>query len=258
MTRIEINMTVVTRIAFVSDVHGNLPALEAVLEELDRLGPLDRIVGGGDYVAGGAYPQECLTRVRSEIWDHVRGNADEWIVDTATGGRIPARGAGSEVRPDESLRETLQWCVERLDGESIDFLADLPIDWSIDGPSGQKLVFVHATPTSTHPGFPPDEPEKVLLPMFAETGADVLLHGHIHFAYLREIDDRRIGCVGSVGRPFDRDPRPCFLIATDDGTGWKLDHHRVKYDNEAYIEELTQSTMPHADELIESIRTGER
>src|SRR5690554_4699941 len=142
-------MTAATRIAFVSDVHGNLPALEAVLTELERHEPFDRVVGGGDYVAGGVFPQECLDRRRALEWDFVRGNADEWIVDTATAGRIPARGAGSEIRPGEAERETMTWCVERLTEESIDFLADLPIDWTIDGPSGQKLVYVHATPTST-------------------------------------------------------------------------------------------------------------
>jgi predicted phosphodiesterase len=251
-------MTAVTRIAFVSDVHGNLPALEAVLEEIDRHEPFDRVVGGGDYVAGGAFPQQSLDRMRRAGWDYVRGNADEWIVDMATGGKIPARGAGSERKPDDRTRETLQWGVEHLDDESIDFLAGLPIDWSISGPSGQKLVFVHATPTSTHPGFPPDEPENVILPMFAETGADVLLHGHIHHAYLRRIGDRVIGCVGSVGMPFDSDPRPCFLIASDDGTGWKLDHQRVTYDNEAYIADLLQSNMPHAEEPAHRIRTADR
>lgn len=251
-------MTAVTRIAFVSDVHGNLPALEAVLEELERQEPFDRVVGGGDYVAGGVFPAECLARQRTAGWDFVRGNSDEWVVEIATGGRIPAQGAGSELKPDEAQRETMQWCAERLDNESIDFLSTLPIEWSMTGPSGQKLVFVHATPTSTHPGFPPDVEEEVLLPMFAETGADVLLHGHIHFAYLRDLGDRRIGCVGSVGQPFDRDPRPCFLIATDDGAGWRLQHHRVTYDNESYIVDLEQTTMPHAELNVSRIRSGER
>lgn len=250
-------MTAVTRLAFVSDVHGNLPALEAVLEELQRLEPFDRVIGGGDYTAGGAYPKESLDRMRQRGWDFVRGNADEWIVEIATGGRIPAQAYPPDAAPDANLRETLAWIAGKLDDDDIDFLANLDIPWSMTGPSGQTIVYVHATPSSTHPGYPPDADESIFVPMFAETGADVLLHGHIHYAYLREISAGTLGCVGSVGLPFDRDPRPCFLIATDDGTGWSLEHRRVSYDNEAYATALEASGMPHAAEPARRVRTAE-
>lgn len=251
-------MTAVTRIAFVSDIHGNLPALEAVLEELERHGPFDKIVGGGDYAAGGIYPQECLARVRAAGWDFVRGNADEWLVEIATEGETPAQGWTPEVAPDEKTREIMGWTVAHLDPDSVSFMAGLPIDWSITGPSGRKLVFVHATPTSTHFGYAPDAPAEIFQPMFAETGADVLLHGHIHYAYLRAIGAGTLGCVGSVGLPFDRDARACFLIATDDGAGWRLDHIRVPYDREAYLTSVMESTLPYADEYAEKVRTAER
>lgn len=250
-------MTAVTRIAIVSDVHGNLPALEAVLEELERHEPFDRVVGGGDYIAGGAYPKESLDRMRRQGWDFVRGNADEWIVDIATNGEVPARNYPAGSEPDGNLRETLAWGADKLVQEDIDFLAGLGIDWSINGPSGQKLVYVHSTPSSTHPVYGPDTDEAQVVPMFEETGANVLLHGHIHFAYLREISAGRLGCVGSVGLPFDRDPRPCFLIATDDGTGWVLEHHRVTYDNEAYAIAVQSSGIPHSDATVRRIRTAE-
>jgi predicted phosphodiesterase len=251
-------MTAVSRIAFVSDVHGNLPALEAVLEELQKLEPFDRVVGGGDYAAGGAYPQECLARVRPLGWDFVRGNADEWMVEIATGGRIPAKGHVPEAVPNAAVRELLAWGAGRLGDDDIDFLAGLELVWSMTGPSGQNLVFAHATPTSTHISFPPDAADSIVLPMFDETGADVFLHGHIHYAYLRQTSKGMLGCVGSVGLPFDRDPRPCFLIATDDGTGWHLEHRRVTYDNESYAVSLIESGIPHAEDAARHVRTADR
>lgn len=251
-------MTAVTRIAIVSDVHGNLPALEAVLEELARQEPFDRVVGGGDYIAGGAFPKECLDRMRAQGWDFVRGNADEWVVEIATDGRVPAVGYVPESAPNQALRETLAWGADKLTGEDIEFLAGLEIMWSISGPSGQTLVFVHATPESTHLGYAPDADEAIFVPMFQQSGADVLLHGHIHYAYARQISVGLLGCVGSVGLPFDRDPRPCFLIATDDGTGWSLAHHRVTYDNEAYAIALQECGIPHSEETQRRVRTAEQ
>ena len=250
-------MTAVTRVAFVSDVHGNLPALEAVLEELAREQPFDRVVGGGDYVAGGVYPKESLDRMRRQSWDFVRGNADEWVVHIATNGEAPARNYPPGSEPSGALRESLAWGADKLAQEDIDFLAGLDIDWSLFGASGQKLVYVHSTPESTHPVYGPDTEESSIVPMFYETGADVLLHGHIHVAYLRDTSAGRIGCVGSVGLPFDRDPRPCFLIATDDGTGWVLEHRRVTYDNEAYAIAVQGSGIPHSDAAMRRIRTAQ-
>jgi predicted phosphodiesterase len=250
-------MTAVSRVAIVSDIHGNLPALEAVLEELEAQEPFDRVVGGGDYVAGGAYPKECLARIRPLGWDFVRGNADEWIVEIATDGQIPAQGHVPKVVPNAAMRETLAWGADRLDEDDIEFLAGLELVWSMTGPSGQNLVFVHATPTSTHIGYPPDAADAIVLPMFDETGADVFLHGHIHHAYIRQTDKGTLGCVGSVGLPFDRDPRPCFLIATDDGTGWQLEHRRVPYDNESYAVSVSESGMPHAEGTVQRVRTAE-
>jgi len=246
-------MTAVTRIAIVSDVHGNLPALEAVLEELERQEPFDRVVGGGDYTSGGVFPQEALDRQRRLGWDFVRGNADEEIVEVATRGRVPAQGRVGNP-PSGEMLESLRWVAERLDEESIEFLAGLPISWSIEGPSGKRLVYVHSTPSSTHPVISPEASEDEVNALLDEAQADVLLHGHIHYAYVRPLGERVIASVGSVGYPFDRDPRPCFLIATDDGTGWTLSHQRVSYDNEAYIGDLNRSAMPTAGERARLVR----
>ena len=71
-------------IAFISDIHGNLPALHAVLADLDAKGPYDEVVGGGDFVSGGACPERVMTVVRERGWPAVRGNGDEWVLESAS------------------------------------------------------------------------------------------------------------------------------------------------------------------------------
>lgn len=244
------------RVAFVSDVHGNLPALQAVLDDIDRRGDIDVLVGGGDFAFGGAYPQRCIELTRSRDMQCVRGNTDEWVVESATAGRVMAKGYEPKDAHGPALLAIDDWVAKALDVASVRFLIDLPIDWRRIGPSGQRLVFVHATPWSTHPIVQPDADEAMLTRMLDEAEADVLVYGHIHHAYVRQVGERTVACAGSVGIPLDRDPRPAYLIATDDGDGWQLEHVRLEYDRDSYLSELARSGMPNASVFIERVRNA--
>lgn len=247
------------RVAFVSDMHGNLAAFEAVIAHLERLSNLDAVVAGGDYAFNGALPGECVARLRELGWPAVRGNTDEWIVQMATDGRVPVRDCPDEAAHDEAMKERDRWAVDRLSEDDIAFLTDgLVFDWSTTGPSGQRLKFVHATPWSTHVSIGPDANAATANEMLDRAEADVLLYGHIHFAYLRELDGRQLGCIGAVGIPFDGDPRPCFAIAEDTGDGWTIEHARVDYDQDAYAQQLLASGMPGADGVARAVLTGIR
>ncbi len=242
------------RLAFISDIHGNRPALEAVLAEVERRGPFDTLVGGGDYAFGGAYPDETLALVTERGLECVRGNTDEWIIEAATEGRQPARGYEPQQAHDELLRSVDAWAAARLSDHHRHILAGLPLSWEATGPSGQTLAFVHATPWSTHPLVLPDAPDEMARRMLDEAGVNVLLYGHIHQAYSRAVGDRTLACVGSVGMPFDGDWRPCFAVAEDDGAGWRVEHVRVEYDREAYLAALLKSGVPNAEGFVTSIR----
>ncbi|MEX1158806.1 MAG: metallophosphoesterase family protein [Thermomicrobiales bacterium] len=244
------------RVAFVSDIHGNAPALQAVLAELDGSGPYDAIVGGGDFATGGAYPERVVATVRERGWPSVRGNGDEWIIESASSGRVPARGYAPQQTPSELILRINDWAAKALSQESLRFLVDLPLEWRTTGPSGKTLVFVHSTPSSTHPIVLPDAEESVLTAMLDETRADTFVYGHIHRAYVREIGERTVACCGAVGFPLDGDERPCFLIATDDGSGWALEHRRVTYNRDQYLSDLARSGIPNAGGLIDQIRAG--
>lgn len=246
------------RVAFVSDIHGNLPALQAVLADLDARGPYDAVVGGGDFAFGGAFPERVVATVRERGWPSVRGNTDEWVIESATAGRAPARGYTPDQAHSGMMLQVDDWIAKALSQESLRFLAGLPNDWRDTGPSGETLVFVHATPSSTHPVVLPDADERVVTAMLDEARAGTLVYGHIHHAYIREVGDRTIACCGAVGVPFDGDERPCYLIAADDGDGWSLEHHRVAYDRDRYLSELALSGIPNAAGFIEMIRNAKR
>lgn len=246
------------RVAFVSDIHGNLPALQAVLTDLDANGPYDAVVGGGDFAFGGAYPERAVAAVRERGWPSVRGNTDEWVIEAASAGRVPAQGYEPAQAHSGIMLQVDEWAARALSPESLRFLADLPLDWRTTGPSGKTLVFVHATPWSTHPVVLPDADESVMARMLDEAQADTLVYGHIHHAYVRQAGERTVACCGAVGVPFDGDERPCYLLATDDGDGWSLEHRRVTYNRDQYLSDLARSGIPNAAGFIDLIRNARR
>ncbi len=249
------------RVAIISDPHGNADALNAAFDDLAQRGPVDAIVGGGDYGTGGVFPHECIARYQQADAACVVGNADQWLLQAATDGRI---AVDLDLVPeamrveDELTRSVHEWGADRITDSDIAFLDSLPLIWRIEGPSGQRLAYAHATPWSAHPVFGPEMSDDEARQLLERAEADVYFYGHIHHAYQRTVDGQLFGCVGSSGLPFDGDPRPCYVILTDDGDGWTCEHIRFDYDREAYISKLLESGMPAAETWAGVIRTGSR
>lgn len=243
-------------VAFVSDIHGNLVALDATLAELQRRGPFHATVGGGDYALGGAYPAECVARVRELGWACVRGNTDEWIVEAATDGRIRARDYPPEMARTAAQRAGDAWTAARLSPAQIAWLAELPLDWRLTGPSGKTLAYVHATPWNTHEVVRRADSDAQKVRLLDDAGADTLVYGHIHDGYIQQFGERTLACAGSVGLPVDGDTRGACLVATDAGDGWRLETVRVPYDQERYIAALLDSGMPGAENSARMLRAA--
>ena len=246
------------RLAFLADMHGNLPAFEAVLAEIDRRGPFDGIYAGGDIVMRGVYPAECVQLLIDRDLKSVRGNHEEFVVHLATGGAWPKFDWPPNIQQDDVLRDMGTWTVARLEREQSEYLRDLPLSLTFTGPSGQTLMLTHATPWSTQISIRHDDPEHVKREALDRSGADMLMYGHIHHAYQQDIDDRTICCLGAVGLTYDGDTRACFAIVTDDGAGWRCEHVRVAYDHEAYARLLDEADAPGTDMVARIVRTARR
>jgi putative phosphoesterase len=183
-------------VAALYDIHGNLPALDAVLAELRR-DPPEAVVVGGD-VAAGPMPREVLDRLRGLPWPvhWLRGNADRAVV-MGFDGTIPA-----ELR-DHPLFAGDAWAATFLDRADRDFLAALPplLALEIDGLG--DVLFCHATVRSDEERVTTATPPERLAQILAEAGADVVVAGHTHRQFDRTAGGRRLINAGSVGRPYE-------------------------------------------------------
>jgi predicted phosphodiesterase len=203
------------RIAILSDPHGDLVAPEKVISDLETAGPVDEVLVGGDLAQGGAQPAEVVDLIRGRGWPSVRGNADDLLVRLA-GGSTPEQALRAAKDTHESLPESVAshalWAVSRLGPERIEYLRSLPTSL-VRGPYAfGTVVLVHATPWSTEDVVLPDAGEEVAERMARESGARLLVYGHIHTQYVRRVGDAVLMSVGAVSGSNDADPRPAYMI----------------------------------------------
>jgi diadenosine tetraphosphatase ApaH/serine/threonine PP2A family protein phosphatase len=191
-------------LALLYDVHGNLPALEAVLEDC----PAERFLLGGDYASFGAWPRETVARLRELDGEWIRGNVDRWLVDApdAPEAMLPLIERSREMAGAELCRE----------------LAELPETTTHGG-----VLYCHASPLSDMDSFYP-EPKESDAERLMGVEAERVVFGHTHLAFQRE-GPGGIELVnpGSVGMPLDGDHRAAYAIVHDDG---RVEQRRVAYD----------------------------
>lgn len=225
-------------IAVISDVHGNLWALEAVLKELDRIGPAQVIVAG-DLAFGGPKPAECVALIRRRGYPTIRGNTDEWLT------KMPAR----------VLADAISWTAARLSEQDRRFLAGLPFLWRLPDRAGD-LMIVHATPWSIGDAVPPDAPVALVKRVFEEAQAAAVVYGHMHIAYVREFEGKLLVNSGSVGLPFDGDWRASYALLSADGGSWRATLHRLEYDRTAAIKASRSSDNPEGERWARRLETA--
>jgi diadenosine tetraphosphatase ApaH/serine/threonine PP2A family protein phosphatase len=200
--------------ALLYDIHGNLPALEAVLEDAERAGATSYLLGG-DYALFGAWPVETLDRLEGldAVW--LRGNGERWT----------AKPAGAPDR--EPLVGALRECRRLLSPARVASLAALPFDFSHDGRGGGTL-FCHASPRSDVIGFEP-EPADDEADQLAGVAERRVVAGHTHIQFRRQSAVAGVELVnpGSVGLPLDGDTRAAYALQDPDGG---IELRRVEYD----------------------------
>lgn len=249
------------RLGLLSDVHGNLVALDAVLADAEAAGVTEWWVLG-DLAALGAQPVATLDRLTALAnVRFARGNTDRYLV---TGER--PRPHADEVARDESLRplfdaieSSFAWTTEVLQSSGwLQFLAGLPTNQRLVLSDGTTLLGVHASPRSDDgPGITPHATDDELRALVDDATADVVCGGHTHQATDRVLDARRLVNLGSVSNPVTSDLRASYVVVDDDPRGHSLTHRWVAYDHDAVIEALRRSTHPSAEHLA-SFQRGEQ
>jgi putative phosphoesterase len=215
------------RVAALHDVHGNLPALEAVLEDVGRAG-VDQLVFGGD-VAAGLLPVETTERLMElEGARFVMGNADRILVEMFDGAEPPGGGLIDE------------WCAAQLERRHRDFLASFEPTVVIG-----DVCFCHATPHADDPIFTRITPPEQVRELLGEIDQRVVVCGHTHMQFDREVDGIRVVNAGSVGMPYGT-TEACWALL--DGSDVEL--RRTPYDVEAAAERLRASGHSNRDRLI--------
>jgi putative phosphoesterase len=206
------------RVAALHDVHGNLPALEAVLAEVRSLG-VDRIVCGGDVVAG-PFPQESLDRLRELEATFVRGNADR---------HSPRAPEG-----------TWEWVAALLDEESIEFLRTLPLSVALDG-----VLYCHGSPRDDDEILTKVSPDERFRAALAGVEERVVVGGHTHVQFERVVDGIRFVNAGSVGMPYEGRPG-AFWALLDDG---EVELRMTPYAVDAAAALIRTTGYPSAEQL---------
>src|SRR5690348_7174423 len=224
------------RVAALYDIHGNLPALEAVLRELAAVKP-DRIVIGGDVVPG-PMPREiiaCLQRLDVPV-DFIRGNCELAVLEEAAGHRAPV---------PENVRPILQWTARELTAAERDLLASWPKTFRLRIPTLGEALFCHATPRDENEIFTRLTPEEPLAPIFADANAPLVICGHTHMQFDRTIGKTRVVNAGSVGMPFGRAGADWLMLSDDRG----IELRHTDYDLNAAAARIRATNYIQAEEF---------
>ena len=224
------------RVAAIYDIHGNLPALEAVLEDIERA-DVDLIVVGGD-VAWGPFPSETI----DVLWgldsvEFVRGNADREV-----GERL---GVADGLTP--AVAEISEWCADRLTEDQREWLVGLPMKAFVDVDGLGEVQFCHGSPRSDEEMITPLSAEDRLRDAMEGVREATVVCGHTHMQFEREIFDKRIVNAGSVGLPYQRPAGAYWLLL-----GPKVEHRRTDYDVRKTAEAMRRTDCPHLEDYFTS------
>jgi len=211
-----------------SDVHSNLPAIEAVF---DDAGCWDAGICAGDIVGYGPHPQECIDQISFKGFSTVTGNHDRAVATVETDWF------------NDDAQEAIRINRSMLPSASLRWLGSLPTGLSHEF-NGVNVLVYHGSPTQPLTSYVfQTEAETHVKEYLLQTGADVLILGHTHIPYTVQWGNSLILNPGSVGQPRDGDPRASYLIL--DTESLKAEHRRVKYNIDATAEAIDAAGLPH-------------
>lgn len=237
------------RLAVLSDVHGNAHALRAVLADIDAIG-VDRVYCLGDLVGYGAFPNEVIDLIRARGIPTVMGNYDEGV-------GFDRDECGCAYTDPEMKRLgdlSLFWSRDHVTAENKAFLRSLhqQIRFEVEG---KRFLLVHGSPRKINEYLYENRPDHSFARLAQASEADVIVMGHTHLPYCKEVAGVLFVNDGSVGKPKDGDPRACYALLEVDRSGVKVEFRRVTYDVAAAAAAVRASELPaRFADLLESAR----
>lgn len=235
------------RIAILSDIHANRTAFDAVRGDLRQTAP-DLVFHGGDLADGGASPTEIIDCIRDLGWRGVAGNGEEALTRPET---LEAFAAQSQAPASlwTAVREMMTATRELLGENRIQWLRGLP-PIHLEG----EMALVHASPGNAWRSPGPEAADADLQAVYDPLSRPIAVYGHVHRPFIRILSEPEmlVANAGSVGLPYDGDPRASYLLIDDSRPAIR----RVAYDVERELKTIAASRFPHADWLARTLRSA--
>ena len=235
------------RLAILSDIHGNLPALETVIAELADE-QIDHFLCLGDVASGGPQPGETLDRVKALGWPIIMGNTDDWLLSPQV--------KEQTTRFGQYCQDIDLWCAQQISEEQKVFIRSFQASALIPLSPQHTLLAYHGSPRSYRERILDITSEAELDAIFGETPATILVGGHTHAQLWRRYRDKLILNPGSVGMAMDRvspldairnPPWAEYAILTIEGKRLSVDLRRTPFDPQRLRAISLERGMPHAD-----------
>jgi len=230
------------KIAVISDIHANLHALTAVINDFEKHG-VDKVFALGDYVMAGPQPVETVKFILTQPWEMIQGNTDKLIVNYSEKTYADVKAAFPV------MGEALKYDMSVLPQKYIDFLNSLPAEKILEV-EGVKIHLVHGSPRRNNENIYPDLKPETVEEMTAGSEADLILCGHTHIPCGYQLNSRKtVVNVGSVGRSMTPDAMPCYAILNIENGEFTIEHHFVNYEREIAAEIIRSHNFEGADKL---------
>ena len=237
------------RITIFGDIHGNLPALEAVLADIDAHEP-SALYCLGDLVGYGTFPNEVTQIIRERKIPTIMGNYDQGV-----GNSSDDCGCAYTSKEAEALgKRSIAWTNQHTSEDNKLFLRQLPANLPLRL-GGLRVLLVHGSPRKINEYLFADRPDATLERLLDLADADVLVCGHTHIPYHRILPSgRHVVNAGSVGKPKDGNSQACYVVLEANNSELQVIFRRIQYDIESAARAIEDSMMP--PEYAQMLRTG--
>lgn len=208
-----------TRLAVLADIHGNLPALEAVVDHMAQFN-VDQVIVAGDIVNWGPFSAAVAAYVMDSKWTYIRGNNEYYLLDYGS------------ARQPEAWRDygLMAWLQAQLPGKWQHIIGGWPDTLQLRYQDAPPILVCHGTPFSPWITIFPQTTDDEVRELLRETPETTLICAHSHISMDRQVRQWHLVNCGSVGLPLDADPRAEYVILDGDESSWQATFHRVAYD----------------------------